>query len=337
MPPDVTGPGSDATLLLSRADIAALVDLDDVIEAVERAFALHAEGSVPDPGILGCPVEGGGFHVKSAWLPAPEGRFAVKANANFPGNRAASGRPTVQGVIVLFAGDGGFPLAVMDSIEITILRTAAATAVAAQHCARADARTVTIFGCGDQARAQVLALARVRAVERVFAYDLDYRRAEALAAALAETGLDARAVRDFRPALAESEICVTCTPSREPFLAREDLAPGTFVAAVGADWPEKQELEADLVASSALVVDLLEQCATSGELHHALDAGLMTRDQVRAELGEVVAGKKPGRISDDEIVIFDSTGTALQDVAAARIVYERAISARAGARFRFGL
>ena len=122
-----------------------------------------------------------------------------------------------------------------------------------------------------------------------------------------------------------------------PYLGRRDLAAGTFVAAVGADWPEKQELEADLVASGALVVDLLEQCATTGELHHALDAGLMTRDQVRAELGEVVTGKKPGRTSDDEIVIFDSTGTALQDVAAARIVYERAVSTSIGARFRFGL
>ena len=174
-------------------------------------------------------------------------------------------------------------------------------------------------------------------MERVFAYDLDYRRAEALAASLAGSGLDVHAVRDVRPALTESEICVTCTTSRAPFLARKEVAPGTFVAAVGADSQGKQELDSDLVASGALIVDVLEQCAEFGELRHALDAGLLSRDQVRAELGEVVAGLKPGRTSDDEIVIFDSTGTALQDVAAARIVFKRAVSQGVGARFRFGL
>jgi ornithine cyclodeaminase/alanine dehydrogenase-like protein (mu-crystallin family) len=326
---------AEATLLLSRADVASLVDLGDVIEEVERAFACFARGSIPAPGILSCAVDGGGFHVKSAWLPPPEGCFAVKANANFPGNRSRSGRPTIQGVIVLFDGEGGFPLAVMDSIEITMLRTAAATAVAARHCARASARTVTIAGCGDQARAQLLALACVRPLARAFAYDIDSGRAQALADSLAEASFETLAVRDLRAALAQSDICVTCTPSHAPFVARGDLAPGTFVAAVGADSEGKQELAADLVASSAVIVDLGEQCASIGELHHALDAGLMTLDQVRAELGEVVTGKKPGRISDDEIVIFDSTGTALQDVATASLVYERAVSEGFGTRFRF--
>jgi ornithine cyclodeaminase/alanine dehydrogenase-like protein (mu-crystallin family) len=330
-------PEGDGTLLLSREEVASLVDLGDVIEAVERAFAAFAKGSIPAPGILSCAVEGGGFHVKTAWLPPPEGCFAVKANANFPGNRSRSGRPTIQGVIVLFDGDGGFPLAVMDSIEITMLRTAAATAVAARYCARADARTVTICGCGDQARAQLLALGRVRPLARVFAYDIDARRAEALAASLPEAHFETLAVRDLRAALAQSDICVTCTPSRVPFITREDLAAGTFVAAVGADSEEKQELATDLVASSAVIVDLGEQCASIGELHHALDAGLMTLDQIRAELGEVVTGKKAGRISDDEIVIFDSTGTALQDVATALLVFERALSEGVGSRFRLGL
>jgi alanine dehydrogenase len=326
---------ADGTLLLARAEVASLVDLRDVIGAVERAFALHASGSIPAPGILGCDVGDGGFHVKSALLPPPGGYFAVKANANFPGNRSGSGRPTIQGVIVLFDGDGGFPLAVMDSIEVTMLRTAAATAVAARYCARANAGTVTICGCGDQARAQLLALAHVRPLTRAYAYDIDARRAETLAASLTEASFETLAVRDLPPALAKSDICVTCTPSRAPFVARGDLAAGAFVAAVGADSEGKQELAADLMASSAVVVDLREQCASIGELHHALDAGLMTLDGIRAELGEVVTRKKPGRISDDEIVIFDSTGTALQDVATASLVYERAISGGLGARFRF--
>jgi alanine dehydrogenase len=325
---------AEGTLLLSRADVRSLLTLDDAIREVERAFALHARGEVPAPGILGCPVAGGGFHLKSAWLPDPD-RFAVKANANFPGNPAASGLPTVQGLILLFDGESGFPLAVMDSMEITILRTAAATAVAAKHCARESARTVTMWGAGDQARAQVLALARVRPIRRALVYDLVRERAVTLAGELEDAGLEARAVEDPRAATRESDVVVTCTPSRMPFLGRGDLAPGAFVAAVGADWPEKQELHPELVASSALIVDVLDQCASGGELHHALEAGLMTRDGVRAELGEVVVGRKPGRTSPGEIVIFDSTGTALQDVAAARLAYERALARGAGARFSF--
>ena len=325
----------EGTLLLSGPEVASLIDLDDAIREVERAFALHAEGGIPPPGILGCPVAAGGFHLKSAWVPGAAPRYAVKANANFPANRATSGLPTIQGVIALFDGDTGAPLAVMDSIEITILRTAAATAVAARHCARRDAATVTIIGCGAQAAAQIRALARVRRITQVYAFDIEPGRADRLATGLSGEGLATEAVRDHRAALAQSDICVTCTPSTTPFLFSADLAPGTFVAAVGADSEGKQELEPDLVASALLVVDLLESCAAIGELHHALEAGIMRREDVRAELGEVVIGRKAGRWTDEEIVVFDSTGSALQDVATAALVYEKALAVGAGTRFRF--
>ena len=335
MPPEAAPSCGDGTLLLARAEIAALIDLDDVIREVERAFAMHAEGAIPAPGILGLPVATGGFHIKSAWLSGADPRFAVKANANFPGNRGSSGLPTIQGVVALFDGATGAPLAVMDSIEITILRTAAATAVAARHCARQGAATITIFGCGEQAPAQIRALALVRPVTRVFAFDIDARRAQRLADDLSDLGLAIDPVLDPRPALAESDICVTCTPSNRPFLRREDVPPGMFVAAVGADSERKRELEADLVASAVLVVDVLESCAAIGELHHALEAGLMEKEGVHAELGEVVTGRKPGRSTADEIVVFDSTGSALQDVVTAQLAYESALAAGAGTRFRF--
>jgi ornithine cyclodeaminase/alanine dehydrogenase-like protein (mu-crystallin family) len=328
-------PEAAGAVLLSRAEIASLIDLDDVIREVERAFAMYAEGAIPPPGILGLAVGTGGFHIKSAWLAGADPRFAVKANANFPGNREFSGLPTIQGVIALFDGATGAPVAVMDSIEITILRTAAATAVAARHCAREDASTVTIFGCGDQAPAQIRALARVRPLTRVFALDLDARRAQRLAESLSDLGLAIDPFQDARAALSASDICVTCTTSTRPLVRRADLPPGMFVAAVGADSERKQELEADLVASSTLVVDLVESCAEIGELHHALEANLMRREDVHAELGEVVTGRKAGRTTDDEIVVFDSTGSALQDVVTAGLAYEKALAAGAGTRFRF--
>src|SRR5437899_2207938 len=142
--------------------------------------------------------------------------------------------------------------------------------------------------------------------------------------AQANLGIRVEAGKDLRSALRGSDVCVTCTPSRRPFVSRDDVAAGTFIAAVGADHRGKQELEPTLVASSTLVVDVLEQCAEIGELQHVLAARLMTREQVHAELADVVTGRRPGRTQDDEITIFDSSGTALQDVAAAVVVYEHA-------------
>lgn len=313
------------TLVLSRADVARLLSLDDCIAAVEAAFRLHGEGRLVPPGILGMHVPGGGFHVKAALLPLSRTYFAAKVNGNFPGNAERFGLPTIQGIIVLADGANGEPLAVMDSIEITILRTGAATAVAARHLARRDSAVATICGCGNQGRVQLRALSRVLALKKAFAWDLDRSRAHAFAQRLsAELQIEIAPVEDLARALPLSDVCVTCTPARTPFLRREYLRPGSFVAAVGADSPEKQELDSTVLSAATVVVDVLDQCATIGELHHALDAGLTTRERVHAELGEIVAGRKPGRRSDDEIVVFDSTGTALQDVAAAALVYERA-------------
>ena len=327
-------PSEGRTLLLDARQVAALVELPDAIAAVESAFRAQGLGQTPSPAILGYPVSGGGFHVKAAALSSPT-RFTVKLNSNFPENGHRFGLPTIQGTITLFDGVTGFPLAVMDSIEITILRTAAATAVAAKWLARQDAATITICGCGAQARAQLAAVASVRLIQRAFLYDIDRRRAENLADEVHSPGLEALPAGDLRAALRESEVCVTCTPSTEPFLRIGDVAPGTFVAAVGADSPEKQELEPRLVASATVVVDHLEQCATIGELHHALAAGLMTGDDVHAELGKIVCGERPGRSSTDEIIVFDSTGTALQDAALSGLVYERAVERGVGTEFDF--
>jgi alanine dehydrogenase len=155
--------------------------------------------------------------------------------------------------------------------------------------------------------------------------DIDHARAEGLAArATAKHDVLGEATKDLRAALRDSDVCVTCTTSRRAFLGIRDVVPGIFIAAVGADNPEKQELEPSLLASATVVVDVLHQCAEIGELHHALAAGLLTRERVHAELADVVVGRRPGRRSREEITIFDSSGTALQDVAAAVAVYEKA-------------
>jgi alanine dehydrogenase len=321
------------TLLLTRRDVAALLTLDECIAAVEKAFRLRGEGSLQPAGMLGVKAPGGGFHIKAALMGL---RFAAKVNGNFSGNPQQFGLPAIQGLIVLGDAENGRPLAVLDSIEITLQRTAAATAVAARHLARRGARTVTICGCGNQGFVQLRALARVLPLARAYAYDIDGERSRALAVALSsELGFEVSSTADLPAALAQSDVCVTCTPARKPFVRREWIRPGTFIAAVGADSPDKQELEPSLLAASKIVVDAIDQCAEIGELHHALAAGLVERSAVHAELGAIVAGRAPGRASEEEVIVFDSTGTALQDVAAAAVVYEKAIGEGRGAGIDF--
>jgi alanine dehydrogenase len=305
------------TLLLTRRDVADLLTIDDCITAVENAFRLLGRGEVSRPAIAGVHAKGGAFHIKAA---IAGDRFASKINSNF-----FEAKPRIKGVIVLYDSNDGRVLAVMDSIEITILRTGAATAVAAKYLAREKVRTALIIGCGLQGHVQARALRRVRDIEKLFACDAN----RDAAADFAEK-VGAEAV----PTPVWADIVVTCTPSRSPIL--HSAQPGAFLAAVGADSEEKQEIAPSLMASSKVVTDVTEQCRTIGDLHHAIDAGAMRVEDVYAELSEIVAGKKPGREREDEVIVFDSTGMALQDVAAAAIVYERAVAAGRGTPFEFG-
>jgi len=325
------------TLLLTRGDVQALLRMDECIAAVEEAFRAHAEGRAIPPGVLGTHVEGGGFHLKTAGLRTDRAWFAAKLNGNFPGNRERFGLPTIQGVVILADAERGTPLAVMDSMEITVLRTAAATAVAAKHLAAETAESVAICGAGVQARSQLRALAVVRPVRRVRVFDMDSARADEFAAEMsAELGIAVETASGAADAMRAAEMIVTCTSSRRPYVSYGDVRPGAFIAAVGADSEEKSEIDPELMARSAVVTDILEQCAHIGDLHHAIAAGTMTEHDVRAELGDVVAGRAVGRTSPDEILIFDSTGTALQDVAAAAIVYRKAVATGRGQRIDFG-
>ena len=196
---------------------------------------------------------------------------------------------------------------------------------------------LTVIGCGVQGRSQLLALSRVLSVERVFAWDAEPTTASRYADEMVHAlGCEVQAIADYREAVRASDVVVTCTPSQRPLLSAADVPSGCFVAAVGADSEAKQELAPDLLARSVVVVDVLEQCARIGDLHHALAAGALRREDVHAELAEVVSGRRPGRRADSEVTVFDSTGTALEDVAAAALVYERALDTGAGIELRLG-
>jgi alanine dehydrogenase len=319
------------TRILTRADVASVITRHDCLVAVEQAFRAYGEGRMEPPKSMGLHAEAGTFHIKAAIGDL----FAVKINANFPGNPAALGLPTVQGVILLMDLHQGTPLAVLDSALITTLRTAAATALAANYLARKDAATVAIIGCGTQGRASLEALAGVRTIESAYAFDADGKAAERLAREMTGT-IAVRAVPSIADAVAHADIVVTCTPSKSPFLDAAHLRKGMFIAAVGADNPQKQELTPALLRRARVVADIVEQAATMGDLHHALEAGVMTREDVHGELADVLCGRAASRQNDEEIFVFDSTGTALQDVAVSAMVYARALDRGAGMDIAFG-
>jgi ornithine cyclodeaminase/alanine dehydrogenase len=320
-------------LLLSRSQVSNLLHFDDYVRVVEEAFRLHGQGKVQKTELLHLDSVDGEFHIKAGVLDLNRRYFAIKVNGGFFRNTERFGMPNIQGAILLCDGENGYPLAVMDSREITINRTGAVAAVAARHLARPGKSTVTICGCGTQGRIQLLAMDSVLPIERAYAFDADAAKASAFAQEMsALLKIEVSATVNLHEAARASSVCVTCTPARHYYLSQDDVGPGTFIAAMGADSPDKQELHPALLKTNKVVVDILDQCAGAGELHHALEDG-MRREDVYAELGEIIAGAKKGRISDEEIIIFDATGTALQDVAAAAAVYEKARAEGLGSVF----
>ena len=327
---------TEPTLLLSRSDVERLLSLRECIDAVEEVFRWSGEGKLSPAGILGVKTADGGLHVKTAIVTADRTYIIAKLNTNFPRNRDRFGLPTVQGVIVLYDAENGRTLALLDSIDITIKRTAAATAVAAKYLARKKSSVVTISGCGAQGRAQLLALHLVLPITKVCAFDVDRGASLRLASELStELKIDIEPVCNLSVAIRKSDVCATCTTATEFFVHKEDVAPGTFIAGVGADDAHKQEIDPTLIASAKVVADNLEQICSIGDTHHAIERGLMAKKDVYAELSEIVAGQKPGRTSEDEIIVFDSTGVAIEDAAAATLVFEKACLAKLPNSFEF--
>jgi len=311
-----------STLVLSRATIAARVAPLAYVAAVRRAFLALADARVDVPPVAHVPGFGGGIHLKSArGLDAPR-RIAIKLNANFPDNPARLGLPTIQGVIALFDADCGRLLALMDSVEVTAQRTAAATAVAASCLARPDARRLALIGCGIQARYHLDTLRATMPIVSVSCQDLDPDAAHMLAAYARSLGLDASVARTPAEAARAADIVVTCTPSQAPLLDVGDVRAGSFVAGVGADAPHKHELAPGLLRVARVVPDVLAQAVHMGDLHHALAAGAMRIEEVHGDLATVLAGRCPGRTDDEQVFVFDSTGVAITDLAAAELIHE---------------
>jgi ornithine cyclodeaminase len=309
-----------------EAEIRGAVTPADAVTAIREAFRADGQGRTSVPAPINLPIPGtrGEFHVKTAHV-AGIRHVAVKIASGFYDNPAL-GLPTGSGMMALFDAATGMPAGLLlDNGYLTDVRTGAAGAVAAECLARRDVGTVGVIGSGVQARHQVRCLTEVRRFARLVAWSLDADGLSRYCAEMRELlGVDAQAASSPEAVCREADVLITATPSRAAIVDAAWLRPGLHITALGADGPGKQELDARCLAAADLVVaDRISQCMRLGELQHAIAAGLLRPEQVHAELGEIVAGRKPGRTRDDQVTIADLTGVGFQDTAIASLAFER--------------
>ncbi len=327
---------SREVLILREPEIRALLDPSACVAAMEQAFTAYSTGRAQLPSVihLDVPENRGEIHVKAGYLNGGP-CYAVKIVSGFL-NNPQLGLPANDGMIVVFDAHTGAPAAfLLDNGFITDIRTGAAGAVAAKYLARRKIAAVAVIGTGVQARYQLEMLALQRSFSEVRIWGRDPHKARACADDLANRptipACNFAVTESARQAVEDADVVITVTASREPLVRAACLKPGVTVIAVGSDGPDKQELDVDVLArADKIVADSIPQCLRLGEIHHGVERGVIAKDELYAELGEITAGLKPGRTSEDEIIVCDLTGVGAQDVAAASLVLERAKAGKQG-------
>ena len=311
------------TLLLGRREIEDLLDMGEVLKAVENAFKLKAQGKtiMPPKIYLDLSEYQGDYRAMPAYV---DGSAGIKWVCRYQNNRKYE-LPAVMAVIILCDPSTGYPLVIMDGTYITRMRTGAAGGIAVKYLARKDSSVIGMIGAGIQARTQLLAISEVlpRIGEvKVFDQfgDASMRYAEEMGA---ELNINIRPVETVETAT-EADIVVATTYATGPVVKKQHIKPGTHINAIGADAQGKQELESDLLVSAKIVIDEFEQACHSGEINVPLSKGLLKAEDIYGTLGEVIANMKKGRENEEEITIFDSTGLAIQDIVCAKLVHEKA-------------
>lgn len=324
-------------LLLKEQEIKPLLEVNEVLEAVEQAFREKGEGGVqmPPKTYLYYEKYNGDLRIMPAYIESME-ISAVKVVNVHPDNRIFN-LPTVMALIILIDPKTGAPQAIMDGTEITAMRTGAAAGVATKYLSRRDAGRLGIVGAGVQGSKQLDFIVNVRNIMEVKVYDL---REEAKAnfiqrAREKHPTLRVVAAESIEEAVRNQDIICTVTPSRKPIVMNEWVDDGTHINAIGADAPGKEELDPAILKRAMIIVDDWKQAIHSGEINVPVSKGLITERDIHGELGEVIVGKKKGRTTNAEITIFDSTGLAIQDATVAKLVYKKALEEGIGSWFEF--
>ena len=304
------------TLFLTRKNILELLNMKEIINAVEQVFRDYAIGKAIMPAKAYLSLENGDLRAMPAATTGAAGMKWVNAHPRNP----LKDLPTVMAVLIYNDPATGYPLAVMDATDITAFRTGATAAIAAKYMARADSTILGIVGAGRQAYTQFIAHAELFDLKLVKVYDQSEVATRRFTDSFPQYNIQSTSLDEA----VASDILCTLTPAQQPFVRREWVKAGTHINAVGADAPGKQELDPGILTDAMVVVDNLEQAITGGEINVPLKKELYSVDQVYATIDEVITGKKSCREHPEAVTVFDSTGLAIEDIAVAKIVYEKA-------------
>jgi alanine dehydrogenase len=324
------------TLLLTGKQVKKLLDMQHVLGAVEDAFRHKGLGKaqMPPKVYLFYQKYDGDLRTMPSYVEDMD-VSAVKIVNVHPQNAKNYGMRTVMAVLVLINPRTGQPLAFMDATHITDMRTGGASAIASKYLARPNPKVLGIIGCGNQARTQMLALiTQYGHFDEVRLFDIFPEKSKALAREFRRHYKDkvgkVKAVKEAKDAVVDADILVTATSSRAPIVQDEWVKPGMHINCIGADAPGKQEVDPKVLKRARLVIDDWEQASHSGEINVPLSKGELVKEDVNAEIGQVVAGLKPGRESDDQVTVFCSTGLAIQDCLTAKLAYDAALQQKVG-------
>jgi alanine dehydrogenase len=310
------------TLLLNKKEVQNLIDMREVITVVETAFRDWTEGKGEMPSKVYLKVKDGDFRAMPAALPGAAGMKWVNVHTGNP----AKGLPTVMAVLIYNDPATGYPLAIMDATEATAFRTAATSAIASKYLARKDSQTLGIVGAGRQSYYHIIAHQQIFKLNEIRVWDILPGATERLIESLKNMPIKKCSIEE----VVKADIVCTLTPAQHPVVEKKWLVPGTHINAVGADAEGKEELEPAILNEALLVVDDLRQASHAGEINVPLSKGLLKKDQIYAELGEIIAGRKKGRTDNQTITLFDSTGLAIEDIAVAKLLYNKALKTGTG-------
>jgi len=326
------------TLVLSHNEVVNLLPMKECIAVMRDAFIALASGQVHQPlrAIMRPRGAGGVMGLMPSYIAGERAAFGLKAICVLPGN-PAQGLDAHQGAVLLFSADTGELMAMMNASAITAIRTAAASGVATDLLAREDAGDLAIIGSGVEARSHLAAMSEVRSIKRCRVASRHIENARSFAEELRQDySFLIEPVESIAEALAGADLIVTATSAREPIVRREWISPGANMNVVGACTARAREVDSETVADSSLFVDCRESTINeSGDYLLALSDGAIGEDHIRAEIGEVLTGEKPGRTSAEEITLFKSLGIGIEDLATAEYLYRKASELKAGTWVEF--
>ncbi len=326
------------TLLLNKDEVGELIDLDEVLTAVESGYRAFNSGKVVQPDFMGVELPDSHACIDfKGGLDLDGGYISLKSSAGGYKDNPALGLPTGMNTVMLFEAHTGALKCVMDGTWITGCRTAAAGAISVKYLAREDAKTLCIMGAGNQARRQLRAIIRVRGFTRVLVWNASSEALHSYVSEMAaETGLDIQACESAEEAVRAADVVVTTTRAhRGPIVQKAWVQPGTHIVAIGSDMQGKQELSADLFKDAKVVNDSIELCIKYGDTQHAVGQGIIKPEDIHAEIGEVLLGTKAARKNVQEITLFDTVGMAIQDTVTVAMLYKAALKKGLGSYYEF--